>query len=601
LRGGVYETGAAIGSGSIIATGTLTVTDVRNEVRFDAPSGVLMVGGTSAADTIVLAPAGTGATAKLQVTLNGLVISNTILLSAIPQISVLGHEANDTITARNLNRRLSIEGRGGDDTITLANLTGPVTVAGGAGTDTLTVTGRSTANTFHLNTKALTVNGVVHDFSNLENLAVSGARATETFTVADLPAFPVTFTGGGGSDQLQGPNLANNWAVTAANRGTLGGTLSFVNVPNLTGGNNDDTFMFSPRAKLAGKIDGGGGSSDAINYGNYGAAVKINLQTLATTGTAGFANVESFVGSAKADTLIGPNQANQWNITGANTGAVNVTAFAGFENLTGGTGADTFSITNNGTVSGKIDGGKGTTAINYLIGPDQPNVWALLGSNAGRLNATAFANIQNLTGGAQGDAFVFAKRAKVSGRIDGGGGRNRLDYSAYTTSVTVDLSAGTATGTAGIAKIQAVTGGTAADQLTGNAEDNILIGGGGNDTLIGNDGRDLLFGGDGLDTIRGGPGEDLIISGKTTFDANWTVLDALLNYWRGPDGFGVRTDNLAAGTTGDPALPKLDSTTITNDNFVDDLMGGADADWYFAKTTDPKEDLYDLLADDRVN
>jgi hypothetical protein len=30
-------------------------------------------------------------------------------------------------------------------------------------------------------------------------------------------------------------------------------------------------------------------------------------------------------------------------------------------------------------------------------------------------------------------------------------------------------------------------------------------------------------------------------------------------------------------------------------------MGGADADWYFAKTTDPKEDLYDLLADDRVN
>jgi hypothetical protein len=584
------------------ASGSVTqVVDVGNRVLFDEPTGVVVVLGGSAADTIVLAPAGKGATATLQVTLNRAVISKTIPLSSIQQIRVLGQMANDTITVSNLNKPISAEGCDGDDTVTLTNLSGPVTVDGGAGTDKLIVTGRSTVNAFSLGTAALTVNGVVADFSNLESLAVNGARAADTLTVVALPAFPVTFMGGGGSDKLQGPNAVNGWAITAANKGTLDSTLSFAAIPNLTGGSNDDRFTFSPGAKLAGNIDGGGGIADAIDYANYGAAVTVKLQTLTATGTAGLANVESFVGSAKADTLIGLNQANQWNITGANTGTVNGTAFAGFENLTGGTGADTFSITNNGTVSGKIDGGKGTTAINYLIGPDQPNVWALLGSNAGRLNATAFANIQNLTGGAQGDAFVFAKRAKVSGRIDGGGGRNRLDYSAYTTSVTVDLSAGTATGTAGIAKIQAVTGGTAADQLTGNAEDNILIGGGGNDTLIGNDGRDLLFGGDGLDTIRGGPGEDLIISGKTTFDANWTVLDALLNYWRGPDGFGVRTDNLAAGTTGDPALPKLDSTTITNDNFVDDLMGGADADWYFAKTADPKKDLYDLLAEDRVN
>ena len=117
----------------VAAQATVGIT-VRNQVLFDAPTGVLIVGGTNAADTIMLAPAGTGTTAKLQVTLNGLVISKTILLSAIQQISVLGHEANDTITVRNLNKRLSIEGRGGDDTITLANLTGPVTVDGGAGT-----------------------------------------------------------------------------------------------------------------------------------------------------------------------------------------------------------------------------------------------------------------------------------------------------------------------------------------------------------------------------------------------------------------------------------------------------------------------------------
>jgi RHS repeat-associated protein/uncharacterized repeat protein (TIGR01451 family) len=580
---------------------------VVNQVLFNAQTGLLIVGGTAAADTIVLAPAGKGATATLQVTLNKAVISKTIPLSSIQHIRVLGQEGNDTITVSNLNVPILVEGRDGDDTIALTNLGGLVTVDGGAGTDKLTVTGRTTANAFSLNATALTVNGVVDDFSNLESLTVNGAGGADTFTVAALPAIPVTLSGGKGADRLQGPDVANNWAITAANKGTLDTTLSFVNIPNLTGGSNDDTFSFSPRAKLAGKIDGGGGSSDAISYAGYGAAVTVNLQTRAATGTAGFASIESFVGNAtpgaKADTMVGANQANQWNITGPNAGTLNGTAFDGFENLTGGLLADTFSVLGNGSVSGKIDGGKGTAAFNYLVGPDQATVWALAGTNAGKLNATAFANIQNLTGGAQADAFVFAKGAKVLGRIDGGDGRNRLDYSLYGKSVVVDLSTGTATGTAGIAHIQDVTGSTAKDTLTGNDQDNVLLGGGGDDTLTGNDGRDLLFGGDGLDTVSGGLGEDLIFNGRTTFDTNWAVLDALRVYWTGGLSFAERTQQLAAGTTGVAGLPKLDASTITNDNFVDKLTGGADAaDWFFAKATDPLDQLVDFLAGvDRVN
>jgi Ca2+-binding RTX toxin-like protein len=385
----------------------------------------------------------------------------------------------------------------------------------------------------------------------------------------------------------------------------LGNTLSFTAIPSLTGGTNDDTFTFSPRAKLTGKIDGGGGSSDTINYVNYGAVVTVNLQTSAATGTAGFANIESFVGSAKVDTLVGANQiseTNQWNITGLNAGTIHGKAFFNFENLTGGIGEDVFSVVSNGSVAGKLDGGKDSTAINYLVGSDQANVWALAGTNAGKLNGTSFANIQNLTGGAQADAFVFAKGAKVSGRIDGGEGRNRLDYGVFTTSVIVDLSAGTATGTSGIANIQDVAGGTATDTLTGNGQDNVLIGGGGNDMLTGKDGRDLLFGGDGLDTIWGGFGQDLIFNGRTSFDTNWTVLDAFRGYWTGPDSFPVRRQQLADG--GVPGLPKLDSSTVTNDTSVDRLFGDEDADWFFAKTTDPGKDLcdpLDPLVGDRVN
>ena len=260
---------------------------------------------------------------------------------------------------------MSVEGGDGNDTITLTNLTGPVTVDGGAGTDKLIVNGRTTANAFSLGSAALTVNGAVENFSNIENLAVNGAAAADTFVVAGLPAFPVTFTGGGGRDKLQGPNVANSWAITSATKGTLDGALSFVNIANLTGGADVDTFTFSPGVNWPGKIDGGGGTANTINYANYEAAVTVNLQTLAATGTAGFANIQSFVGSAKVDTLVGANQTNQWNITGRNAGTVNGIAFAGFENLTGGTRTDTFHVADNASVAGKVDGGKGTNAIDY--------------------------------------------------------------------------------------------------------------------------------------------------------------------------------------------------------------------------------------------
>ncbi|NLS94513.1 MAG: hypothetical protein GXX96_20340 [Planctomycetaceae bacterium] len=170
------------------------------------------------------------------------------------------------------------------------------------------------------------------------------------------------------------------------------------------------------------------------------------------------------------------------------------------------------------------------------------------------------------------------------------------------TPVTVDLPAGTATNTSGVANIQDATGGTLGDTLTGNDQDNVFLGNGGNDTLTGNDGSDLLFGGDGLDTIWGGLGEDLIANGKTTFDTNWAVLDALRGYWTEGLSFADRTQQLATGTTGIAGLPKLNSSTITNDKFVDSLWGDGDADWFFAKTTPSGQDLLDLLVDvDRVN
>ena len=367
------------------------------------------------------------------------------------------------------------------------------------------------------------------------------------------------------------------------------------------------------------------------------AASNVNLQKKTATGMASFLNIQQIVGAGVNTTLIGLNSASTWNITGNNAGKVGTTAFSGVGNLTGGTGADTFVLSDGAGVLGKINGGGGANVLSYarcttpitvdltamsatgvgsianvssfvggssasdtLVGPNRANVWTISANNAGTVNTIAFSKFENLTGGA-GRRFCVCQRRWESRAASTAAAGNRLDYSAYTASVVVDLAAGTATNTSGIANIQDVTGGSANDMLTGDSQDNVLIGGGGNDMLIGNDGRDLLFGGDGLDTILGGPGEDLIVSGKTTFDTNWGVLDALRTYWTGGLDFAQRTQQLAAGTTGVKVLPKLNSSTITNDKFVDNLTGGADADWFFAKKTAPADNLLDLLAEDRVN
>src|SRR5262249_37925463 len=152
----------------------------------------------------------------------------------------------------------------------------------------------------------------------------------------------------------------------------------------------------------------------------------------------------------------------------------------------------------------------------------------ITGANAGQVGTMAFAGIENLTGGAGDDTFAFQPvsgpiAGSLSGQIDGGGGVNKLDYSALTTGINVYLSADTAAlvGTGGF-KIRNVTGSQGDDLLrgndSGNDSDNVLNGGGGNDILIGlggNDhlvatgsGRNILVGGNGTDTLDGGSGDD---------------------------------------------------------------------------------------------
>ncbi|HZZ26802.1 MAG TPA: calcium-binding protein, partial [Pirellulales bacterium] len=78
--------------------------------------------------------------------------------------------------------------------------------------------------------------------------------------------------------------------------------------------------------------------------------------------------------------------------------------------------------------------------------------------NQETVNGLSFSSIGSLTGGSGADTFVFANGAAVTGTIDGGTGTDVLKYSLYSSAITVDLTANTATGTGGIANLEGVIG-----------------------------------------------------------------------------------------------------------------------------------------------
>ncbi len=156
--------------------------------------------------------------------------------------------------------------------------------------------------------------------------------------------------------------------------------------------------------------------------------------------------------------------------------------------------------------------------------------------------------------------------------IDGGGGVNALDYSAYVGDVTVNLPLGTATGLdGGIANIRNVTGSVGNDLLVGDANANVLIGG---------TGRNVLIGGGGADQITGGGDNNLMIGGSTDYDQNRAALDLIMQEWLLASDFGIAMTALQSG--GDLLTGTgihLDGTTVHPDGLANVLTPGPGNNW----------------------
>ena len=237
-------------------------------------------------------------------------------------------------------------------------------------------------------------------------------------------------------------------------------------------------------------------------------------------------------------------------ITVANTVPVGAEIHGGpgTDKITGGKGND---LLNGGLGNDTVNGGGGNDTLvaandldvlagqggsDTVLGPNLASTWAITGAGAGRINDQAkFNTVESLVGGTDNDTFSFRPNGSIKGRVDGGSGVNKLDYTRITGKTVVNLSIGTATRTGGIANIRDVDGGDGPSVFVGDAQNNVLTG---------NKGRDILIGGGGVDVLAGGAGEDILIGGTTSHDASNTALNALNNEWQSTASYAIRADRL---------------------------------------------------------
>ncbi|MFO0881470.1 MAG: hypothetical protein U0840_29570, partial [Gemmataceae bacterium] len=281
--------------------------------------------------------------------------------------------------------------------------------------------------------------------TGLQNVSLLFGPGDDTLSNSSLSlALPVS--GGtlsaafqGGSDTLiDSTTRTNQWSVTGGALGNLNTELAFNAVENLRGGIGDDTFSFATPGFILGTLEGRDGT----------------------------------------DTLVADNAGRTFTLTGADLGTVDTLIgefFSGIENLTGGNGSDSFVFQDGTSLSGNINGGGGTEDA---ITGDSGGRTFTLGAGTGTISAILggiFQNVENLFGGSGADRFAFGPGGEIDGDIDGQGGSDVLDYSAYDDDVFTDLANLVSSGIGGnFADLESFIGSTGDfDLFRGPDDDNV--------------------------------------------------------------------------------------------------------------------------------
>ncbi|MBF8177102.1 beta strand repeat-containing protein [Herminiimonas contaminans] len=439
---------------------------------------------------------------------------------------------------------------------------------------------------------------------------VTGGSGNDTF-VASLAAN--NFDGGGGTNTVSYAGSATGVKVDFYRGEGTGGTAdgdTYKNIQSVIGSSFDDIFTADPNSV---KFDGGAGGFDTVSYDRSLSGIIVDasrnvggIETApADPSTPGslptysnsYTNIDKFIGSAYADTFIASNRADNFDglggvdtvsyaadtvgvvvnlVTGQGSGAGSLAegdTLANIENVTGGSGNDTFVANDSANV---FDGGAGSNTVDYSASTTGAVTVDLfhangVGTSGGFAQGDKFINIQNVIGSGFDDTFVASAAANT---FDGGGGtHNRVSYANDTVGVTVDLVNGQGSGAGSLAdgdkffNIQDATGGSGNDTFIASNVANAFNGGLGTNTvsyeysdvgvtvdLVTGTGTGGYADGDilsNIQNVKGSTSDDLFIANNVanSFVGNGGV--DTVSYIKATDGNGVTVDlNAGVGTGG---------------------------------------------------
>lgn len=420
-------------------------------------------------------------------TLNG---ASSLTFSAIPNL--VGGTDNDSfsfVTGASIPGTID-GGTSGTNTIDVSNFSTPETLSiatGSSGSDTLGLyTSFANISDYIGTTSGVNVLQGLASGSNLVN--ITGADSGTSFASGSINFTHFgSYVGGSDDDTIDifpGASLSGSLDAGA------GGFLNYI-----VNENDNVTFTITgPGSGTMTSVAGGFSNANGLFLGGAG-----DNYFILAGGTVGKVLSGTSTGTT---TLIADNVDNTWNITGGDIGTVTGVGlqFQLVSNIKGGTGNDFFSIDLGGSISGSIDGGSagtdtlyynvtavgaqiltingtgsskglaGTTDLlssfdnidsiigwgggspNIITGPNIATTWTLTNPSEGVITSAgqslSFTNFGILNAGSANDTFVFNDGVDFGGTdtIDGGGGTNTLNYSAYTTPISLIMtseSAGT--------------------------------------------------------------------------------------------------------------------------------------------------------------
>jgi hypothetical protein len=582
---------------------------VNGQTRFEgniAPGTLVRVNGGAGSDLVrVLAGAGNN---QIEIGTSQLSIADFWIVSnEIEARNVRGQSGADTFIVQSASlANTSLDGGGGPDTLQVENVAGD-----------WSITDRGSG----------TVNGA--QFSSIRTLV--GSQEVDTFTIARNGEIIGTVDGRGGVNQIVYAANSRRVETVITSFGNLAGTTSrlggFSNIDSISVLNSENNLLTYTTENFT-------NVSDLVLWNLSETSLSIEVRNFFNTiepvypdffYASGF---RSLRGTESPDQFFFLNtvQSSVYSLDGGDTALannfVNFPSGPVFIDFRSSTATGISSFANIVQFALETPGDSGV-----VFGPNSDTQWDVFADGIFLGDGRSAVNFNTYFGGTGNDRFRLFDAVDAPNRptIDGGGGRNTLDFSVTSQEVYVDLSANIAPFTASVVSITDVIGTPYNDTIIGNSLNNRLFGLSGNDTLVGGGGDDILFGGagddslsggagrdwllgsSGRDNLQGGSGDDLVIGDRgigfenesdTSYDAfNHTAIQLIFSEWTSSRSYLQRIQRIQSGL-GPRNAVRLSSTTLAADLEVDTILGNEGNDWFWAELQDV---LPDRLNSERVN